>query len=442
MQASTDSAANFPAKPVSRAELYDLAWREPMLRIAERFGVSSSYLARVFTELRVPRPERGYWAKLLVGKEPPKPALPPARPGELTEWKPGASVGTATRTVVKAKHKAIAEAASDHDDEPKTIPNKKRLAKQHELLVGVRPHFLKTRRVENGILRPYKRMLVDVMSSEALLEKTLGAAQVLFDELNGRGFHVGLITHDNGAHRAEVDLFESPLSRNGYYHRTLLAPDRVTATHIKDVAIGLTLFEMTEEAESVYVGDNTYLPVKSLTEQQLRRFSGPHYWRSKKEQTTGRLCLQAYCVSRLVKWSKRWSEIKPGSFHSMVPGIVTELDSFAPSLAVQLREALARAEEEHRCREEQHRLWTLEQNRVRQEKANQDAKRDLLVIISAWDEGRRINHYFTCAEEEINRLPDNEATNLRERLDMAKKLIGLPDPLAALKAWRAPGERQ
>jgi len=56
--------------PVSREALYGLIWSEPMLRVAARFGVSSSYMARVCTLLNVPRPERGYWSKLAVGKAP------------------------------------------------------------------------------------------------------------------------------------------------------------------------------------------------------------------------------------------------------------------------------------------------------------------------------------------------------------------------------------
>jgi hypothetical protein len=47
-----------------------MVWSEPMLRVAARFGVSSSHMARVCTLLNVPRPERGYWAKLAVGKAP------------------------------------------------------------------------------------------------------------------------------------------------------------------------------------------------------------------------------------------------------------------------------------------------------------------------------------------------------------------------------------
>lgn len=60
---------------VSREELYQLVWAQPMTKVAEQFGVSGSYLARVCALMKVPRPERGYWAKLQVGKAPPQEPL-------------------------------------------------------------------------------------------------------------------------------------------------------------------------------------------------------------------------------------------------------------------------------------------------------------------------------------------------------------------------------
>ena len=65
---------------ITREELYELVWSAPMIKVAEKFDVSGSYLARVCTALRVPRPERGYWAKLAVGKAPKRPALPEPQP--------------------------------------------------------------------------------------------------------------------------------------------------------------------------------------------------------------------------------------------------------------------------------------------------------------------------------------------------------------------------
>jgi hypothetical protein len=63
---------------ISREELYELVWSLPMIKVGEKFEVSGSYMARMCSVLNVPRPERGYWAKLAVGKAPTRPPLPEA----------------------------------------------------------------------------------------------------------------------------------------------------------------------------------------------------------------------------------------------------------------------------------------------------------------------------------------------------------------------------
>jgi hypothetical protein len=73
----------------SREELYELVWSVPMTRVGEKFKLPGSYMARVCATLHVPRPERGYWAKLAVGKAPEKPALPDAQPGDQLGWSQG-----------------------------------------------------------------------------------------------------------------------------------------------------------------------------------------------------------------------------------------------------------------------------------------------------------------------------------------------------------------
>lgn len=44
---------------ISREELYELVWSVPMVKVAEKFNVSGSYMARICSILHVPRPERG-----------------------------------------------------------------------------------------------------------------------------------------------------------------------------------------------------------------------------------------------------------------------------------------------------------------------------------------------------------------------------------------------
>src|SRR5580658_2702241 len=90
---------------VSREELYELVWSIPMTKAAKKFSVSGSYLARVCTALRVPRPQRGHWAKQEVGSAPARRALPEALPGDQLLWSrerdtPAPRVGAQIATTV------------------------------------------------------------------------------------------------------------------------------------------------------------------------------------------------------------------------------------------------------------------------------------------------------------------------------------------------------
>ena len=186
-------------EPVTREELFELAWKEPMLRLAERFGVSSSYMARVCTELRVPRPPRGYWAQLEFGKAPTRPALPAARPGDVTTWSPGSTLATSWPPA-RARASLV---------KPTTRRRKAPLVERHELLVGVKSFFLKSRKTEHGLLRPFKRMLVDIIASEEQLDAALDAANVLFLALEAQGHRVALAPVNTGLRRPQVDERET-----------------------------------------------------------------------------------------------------------------------------------------------------------------------------------------------------------------------------------------
>src|SRR6187549_20249 len=77
---------------ITREDLYTQIWSEPATRLAQRYDVSSSYLARVCEALNVPHPPRGYWARKVVGEKIPVPPLPPAAPGDPVEWVKGVAL--------------------------------------------------------------------------------------------------------------------------------------------------------------------------------------------------------------------------------------------------------------------------------------------------------------------------------------------------------------
>jgi hypothetical protein len=62
----------------NRAELYEKIWSQSMRILAQVYGVSDVYLARVCRLLRIPLPGLGYWAKKSAGKATKK--RPPLRP--------------------------------------------------------------------------------------------------------------------------------------------------------------------------------------------------------------------------------------------------------------------------------------------------------------------------------------------------------------------------
>ncbi|MFT3739568.1 MAG: hypothetical protein QM786_12480 [Breznakibacter sp.] len=53
---------------LTRKELYDLVWSEPMSTVCKRFGISDNGLRKHCKSMNIPTPPIGYWAKLQSGK--------------------------------------------------------------------------------------------------------------------------------------------------------------------------------------------------------------------------------------------------------------------------------------------------------------------------------------------------------------------------------------
>lgn len=67
---------------LSRSELYERVWTDPVRAVAESFGVSDVWLKKCCAQADIPVPERGYWAKLKVGKPVIRVRLAPRGPGK------------------------------------------------------------------------------------------------------------------------------------------------------------------------------------------------------------------------------------------------------------------------------------------------------------------------------------------------------------------------
>ncbi len=63
---------------LSRETLYEKVWAISGVKLSEALGVSDVAIAKRCRKLNVPRPPRGYWAKVEAGQRPKRPTLPPS----------------------------------------------------------------------------------------------------------------------------------------------------------------------------------------------------------------------------------------------------------------------------------------------------------------------------------------------------------------------------
>ncbi|RYE53028.1 MAG: hypothetical protein EOP20_14030, partial [Hyphomicrobiales bacterium] len=351
-----------------------------MTQIAEQFDVSGSYLARICTLLNVPRPARGYWAKLAVGKAPAQTPLPVAQPGDALHWsKDGEHVAP---------------------QKPKAPRRRRRVAVRidrsqiHGLIRGARTHFENGRPVDNGdYLKPYKKLLVDVTASKACLDKALNLANDLFGGLESVGHRVVLAPSDARLRRSQFDEREVVSQPRDYWqHSGLWSPYRPTVVYVGTVAIGLAIVETSETVTlrylaGKYVRETDYVPPRG-------RHAVDHSWTTTRDLPSGRLRIIAYSPYGRVNWSMQWQESKSAALSSQIRTIVQAIESAAPDLVVKLEEADRQAELRHQqwLADEERRRQEDDRRRVQQSVA--DSRSELGQVIKQWSDVMSVERFF------------------------------------------------
>jgi len=417
-----------PRGQLTREELYEQVWREPMIQVAKRHGVSSSFLARVCSQLNVPRPARGYWAKLEFGKAPTKPPLPEAQPTHRQVWNRTGEPDRVRMPLPKAPAKRTPLRASVILDPQKP----------HTLLLGVKELFLKGRSDDDGLLRPDKRLLPDIVVSNAALDRALEVANLILQSLETAGHRVVLAPSDRRFGRADIDVRETP--GTGYQTRHW-SPQRPTVVYVGTVAIGVTLVEMTEQIEVKYV-NGKYVKLSELPQPKSRRHAALGSWTTRKDFPSGRLCLRAYSPYALATWSREWRETDDRRLPEQVPKIITALVQAADEIAKLVEEGERQAAIRRREWEEESRRLAEQHERARRVRAREDARKDLMQAIAAWGEVRRIQDFLAEAETDAEKLDPPLRDQARARIAAAKVLIGERNALDELLSWKAPDERR
>ena len=413
---------------ISREELYELVWSQPMTKVGEQFKVSGSYLARVCSELHVPRPDRGYWAKLEAGKAVRKIPLPPAQPGDPLGWAQGGGpvpIQTEMPTAADLVHSRPTKVAKH----------------THRLVHGAKTHFESGRPIKDGeYLKPFKKLLVDVTSSKASLDKALQFASDLFNALEAAGHRVVLGSYHDGLRRCDIDENEAPKKQGHYRYPSIWTPGQPTVTYVGAIAIGLAIVELSQEVTMRNLGSGKRIREEDFLKQKTQP-RDPFSYTYTEDLRTGRLRLIAYSPYEGVAWSMRWDEIGSKSLTRELPTIVRSIGEGGIEMIEKLESAQKEAEiraEEWRA---QQRKWRRDEHERKLEESIKASRAQLIQIIQSWAETVRIEHFFQEAEARAANLPQETRDLAMNRLDLARNFLGARDPLDYMLAWQSPQER-
>ncbi len=415
---------------ITREELYELVWSEPMTKVADRYGISGSYMARVCALLNIPRSRRGYWAKVAVGKAPARIALPEAHPGDPLIW---------SKEGEQLPPPKPPRAPTTREDKPVRIPRKQ----IHGLVRGAKTHFENSRTIEEGAyLKPYKKLLVDVTASQVGIDKALGFTNDLFNAFESVGHRVVIAPQGVNLYRSHAHIDErekATTRRDRYYDNGLWSPYRPTVVYVGTVAIGLAIVEMSEEVLLRYVAGK-YVRETNYVPPSRSRYSIDRSWTTIRALPSGRLRLIAYSPYRRVAWATTWQEAKGRSFRTEIAAIVKAVEGAAPELVAMLEEADRKAKIAHQqwLIEEQKRRR--EEDRCRVEQSFRDSQQQFTQVIDRWSDVTAIERFLEGVEKSAREQNDARRDEILERLSLARVFLGSQDPLDFFMSWRTPLE--
>jgi hypothetical protein len=180
--------AALEGKPITRQDLYDLVWSMPVSQISPRFELSDNGFANMCEEWEIPRPPRGYWAKLRNGRRVYKARLKP-----IEEGNPVLFTRMLSPEEVVKKDRPPTETDRRRDVERK--PENKivvldELSAPHEFVVRTQAKILTSQPDRQGIRRADGPRCLDVAVSEPLIDRSLRIFDALVKALEARGIEV------------------------------------------------------------------------------------------------------------------------------------------------------------------------------------------------------------------------------------------------------------
>jgi hypothetical protein len=416
---------------ISREDLYKEIWSEPATKVARRYDVSSSYLARVCEGLNVPHPPRGYWARKAVGERIAIPPLPPAGLGDPLSWEKGVAILERLPPLAVPPPRG----KSKGRDAVRQRPT------HHPLVTAWRAFLEQAVPTDAGYMIPRKKNVLDAFVTKAMIRGAGDALDALFIELEMRGHRVQL-SADYSHRRPPVDVAQRPIKDMYSRRPNEWQPGRPTIAYVRGALIGLTLFELTEHVRVRRTGADRYVRISDLAPTRRYAPQSPDETDETRDMPTGRFVFRAYSPCYDADWQHEWTESQKGDFAKTAQGIADSLEEEAPVVVKLVEEAERRARERQKQEEEEDRREQARERAEALKRARQAAKDELRAIVKAWNDAFALEAFFAELSRRAAALESEARTTLERKIESARQLVRSQDAIDRFVSWSLPNERQ
>ena len=160
---------------VTRRKLYEQMWSIPCSLLAARYGISGVGLAKVCKRHDIPRPPRGYWARIAAGQRVRKPLLPKPQLGD--------------EVIVLRGWDMPDDAVQKLVEDPRPVPDLAEMrdgGTLHPLAVVTRDRLLAATTDPEGLLS-VSSPAMPVKVSPALIDRSVAIVDALIKRWESRG---------------------------------------------------------------------------------------------------------------------------------------------------------------------------------------------------------------------------------------------------------------
>jgi len=363
---------------ISRKELYNQVWSTPISKLAKQYGLSDVGFAKICKKYNIPRPPRGYWARLAAGQRPKRIELPSGNDEQSIEISANPITNTHRHSPAKKlKHPPVVV--------PKSLRNSHPLVKvAAEKLELCEPDRL-------GILEPPDKNCLDIRVSKNTFRRALRIMDAVIKALEGRGYR----TYVN---------------------------DGSTAVEIEGIELQ---FGISEDFRS------ERKPSRDFDTEGYYRFGHSKF--DYVRVPSGQLCLTIHESGWYLRGSyrKNWRDTKKKQLENLLDSFMGGLEAISLRRKEHIREEEEKERERRerqRQREEKAKILAEKKRRIETEQSRVD---NLISEAENWKISQIVREYVAAVKESVMNgnstiCPENELQNWAKwALDQADRL----DPL-------------